>query len=81
MAVSLVARTARDTVEGQNWEQSVRRVREVYAEAVRVRTGQSAAWTLSERLASISTRTLVSLFRWMAPRDRRPQQEVPVAVV
>jgi glycosyltransferase involved in cell wall biosynthesis len=62
-----LVRTARSAVEGQNWEQSVRRVRQVYAEAIRDATGQHPKQTWRDRLAGVATRSLVSLFRSVAP--------------
>jgi len=75
-----IVRAARRAVEGQNWEQSVRRVRQVYAEAMREGNGSVAPWTWREGLAGIATRALVSVFRSMAPSDRQPQQNGQVAV-
>jgi glycosyltransferase involved in cell wall biosynthesis len=77
---SRMVREARRVVEGQNWEQSVRRVRQVYADAIREGGGPVAPWTWREGLAGIATRALVSLFRSMAPEDRKPRPKRPVAV-
>jgi glycosyltransferase involved in cell wall biosynthesis len=66
---------ARWAVEGQNWEQSVRRVREVYADAIRDNTGQPSRVTWRDRLAGLATRTLVSVFHSMAPSDRKPPRK------
>jgi glycosyltransferase involved in cell wall biosynthesis len=70
-----VVRAARRAVEGQNWEQSVRRVRQVYAEAICAGTGRAAArLTWPGRLAGSTNRTLVWLFRSMPSRDHRPRR-------
>jgi glycosyltransferase involved in cell wall biosynthesis len=73
-----VAQAARLAVEDKGWELSVGRVREVYGEAIRLGAGVALPWTWSEGLARFSFRTLVMLFRAMAPTDKEPD-EVPVA--
>jgi glycosyltransferase involved in cell wall biosynthesis len=58
-----VGRAARQAIEERNWEQSIGRVREVYAEAVRSGPATAARWTGRDRLAQAITKALVSAFR------------------
>jgi len=69
-----VGRAARQRVDGRNWEQSVGRVREVYAEAVRNARQPQRPRTWRDRLAATTTLGLVSLFRAAAalPQRSRP---------
>jgi glycosyltransferase involved in cell wall biosynthesis len=62
-----VGRAARQAIEERNWQQSVGRVREIYAEAAR-RGPQPAAGgaTWQQKLAEATMVTLVSAFRSLA---------------
>ena len=75
-----MVRAARKVVEGQNWESSVRRVRQVYAEAIREGAAQTDRLTWRDRMAGLATRGLVSLFRSMAPSEKVPQPTPRVAL-
>jgi glycosyltransferase involved in cell wall biosynthesis len=64
---------ARQAIEERNWEQSVHRVRQIYAEAIqegRPPAGRSRAssrpWTWQQRVAQGTTLALVSAFRSLA---------------
>lgn len=68
-----MGQAARETVEGRNWSESIRRVREVYQEAVREGPRPRRKRTWRDRLAGATTLGLVSAFRSAAfcrPRDR-----------
>jgi glycosyltransferase involved in cell wall biosynthesis len=58
-----VGQAARRAIEERNWEQSVGRVREVYAEALRSATRPVFRWTWQERIAQVTMTALVSAFR------------------
>jgi glycosyltransferase involved in cell wall biosynthesis len=58
-----VGQAARQAIEVRNWEQSVGRVREVYAEAVRSERKPALRWTWRERVAQATVTALVSAFR------------------
>ncbi|HZY83328.1 MAG TPA: glycosyltransferase family 1 protein [Gemmataceae bacterium] len=68
-----VGRAARQAVEERGWEQSVGRVRQVYAEAA---AGErlSARWTWQQKLARAVMGTLVSGFRSLAARPKRARR-------
>jgi glycosyltransferase involved in cell wall biosynthesis len=69
-----IGQAARQAIEERNWEQSVGRVRQVYAEAIRS-TRTASHWTWRDRLAQATTKVLVSAFR-AAPA--KPRKRVPV---
>jgi glycosyltransferase involved in cell wall biosynthesis len=79
-----LGQAARQAIEERDWEQSIGRVRQVYAEAIRSgRTGQER-WTWSDRLAQAATKVLVSAFRTVpaklaASRDARASERSAVA--
>jgi glycosyltransferase involved in cell wall biosynthesis len=62
--------TARQHIEDRNWEKSIERVREVYAEAIQTRA-RPLGYTWRSRLAQLTTVALVSAFRSMPARPRR----------
>jgi glycosyltransferase involved in cell wall biosynthesis len=66
-----VGQAARRAIEERDWEQSIGRVRQVYAEAVKSWRDTAARWTWRERLAQATTVALVSAFR-AVPRFRAP---------
>src|SRR5262249_39687754 len=69
---SRVGRAARRSIEGRNWEHSVARVRQVYVEAIKEgRQRRAALWTWQQRLAQKATEGLVTVFRSLAPREKR----------
>ncbi len=71
---------ARQAVEERNWEHSIGRVRQAYLQAIEQprRTIVRSAW--SEHVANVMTKTLVSLFRSAAARQRRAVKPVAVPV-
>jgi glycosyltransferase involved in cell wall biosynthesis len=71
-----VGRAARQAIEERNWEQSIGRVREVYAEAIGSGRGQATRWTWRDRLAQGTTAALVSAFRSVPtkPKHGQPQR-------
>jgi glycosyltransferase involved in cell wall biosynthesis len=70
-----IGEAARHSVEQGNWEQSIGRVRQAYLQAIEQAqhvVGRVAARSsLSEHLAQVTTKTLVSLFRSTADRRKR----------
>jgi len=60
---SRVGQAARQAIEERNWEQSVDRVREMYAEAVRSERSPDWRWTWRDRIAQATITALVSAFR------------------
>ncbi len=66
-----IGEAARHAIEARNWEQSIGRVRETYLQAIEKAERVAPRSTWSERLAQITTRTLVSLFRSTADRKKR----------
>jgi glycosyltransferase involved in cell wall biosynthesis len=72
---SRVGRAARRAVEGRNWDLSVGRVRQVYAEAIQEGRRPAAPWTWRQRLAQATTVGLVSAFRSVAVREKSPCPE------
>jgi glycosyltransferase involved in cell wall biosynthesis len=70
-----VGQAARQAIEQRNWEHSVGRVREVYAEAIR--SGRpGTTWTLSDRVAQVTMTALVSAFR-AVPHKKKPARTQP----
>jgi glycosyltransferase involved in cell wall biosynthesis len=84
-----VGQEARRAVEGRNWEQSVGRVRQVYAEAIKGGQRPATRWTWRDRLAQVTTLALVSAFRSLPVKKQArraaaapasvPAREVPAA--
>src|SRR5262245_28775898 len=78
-----VGQTARQTIEDRNWEHSVGRVRQVYAEAIRGFKGEvhpnprsqrdPAGWTWHDTLTQATLMTLVSAFRSVPQKRARSQ--------
>jgi glycosyltransferase involved in cell wall biosynthesis len=68
-----VGRAARQAVEERGWEQSVGRVREVYAEAMAAER-RPAPWTWQQKLARAVMGSLVSAFRSLAARPKRARR-------
>jgi glycosyltransferase involved in cell wall biosynthesis len=66
-----VGQAARRHIEERNWEHSVGRVRQVYAEAIQSGGAPASRWTWRERLAGATMVGLVSAFRWLAGRRGR----------
>jgi glycosyltransferase involved in cell wall biosynthesis len=65
-----IGQAARQAIEERNWEQSIGRVRQAYLQAIEQPVGASAKSTWSEKLAALTTKTLVSLFRSFAGRKK-----------
>jgi glycosyltransferase involved in cell wall biosynthesis len=68
-----VGRAAREAIEKRDWEQSVGRVRQVYAEAIQTKQTKSAVWTWQDRVAQSSMLALVSAFRAVSKKPERTQ--------
>lgn len=78
-----IGQTARQTIEERNWEHSIGRVREVYAEAIRgfqseapsgARNGRGLLpWTWRDSLTQAALMTLVSAFRTVPQKRGRRQ--------
>jgi glycosyltransferase involved in cell wall biosynthesis len=66
-----VGQAARLAIEERDWGQSVSRVREVYAEAIRSERSSGVRWTWRERLAQTTTFALVSAFRSVPQKRER----------
>jgi glycosyltransferase involved in cell wall biosynthesis len=64
-----IGQAARQTIEERNWEHSIGRVRQVYAEAIHSAQQPAARWTWRDKLAQATTVALVSAFR-SVPRKR-----------
>jgi glycosyltransferase involved in cell wall biosynthesis len=60
---SSVTRAARQAIEQRNWGQSVGRVRQVYAEAIREGQRSRIRWNWRDRVAQTTMTALVSTFR------------------
>jgi glycosyltransferase involved in cell wall biosynthesis len=73
-----VGQAARRAIEERNWEHSVSRVREVYAEAIRTRRSPPGPWTWRERLAQATTIALVSAFRAVPHKKKRVKAQPPI---
>jgi glycosyltransferase involved in cell wall biosynthesis len=67
---SRVGQAARQAIEERNWEHSVGRVREVYAEAIQEGRKPVTPWTWRERLAQATMTALVSAFRAVPHKSR-----------
>ena len=65
-----IGAAARQAIEERNWEQSIGRVRQTYLQAITQFQRRVARSQVSERLAQITTKTLVSLFRSTADRRK-----------
>jgi glycosyltransferase involved in cell wall biosynthesis len=61
---------ARAAIDQRDWEHSVGRVRQVYAEAIESGQNQAPRWTWQDRIAQTSMIALVSAFR-AAPRKTK----------
>jgi glycosyltransferase involved in cell wall biosynthesis len=72
---SQVGRAARRAVEERNWEQSVGRVRRVYARAIQEGRRPPARRTWRHRLAQAATLALVSAFRALPGRGERARPQ------
>ena len=67
---------ARQAIEQRNWEHSVGRVRQVYAEAIASSRHSAPPWNLRGQLAKATMVALVSAFRSM-PNKREPGKRRP----
>jgi hypothetical protein len=67
---SRVGQAARQAIEDRNWEQSVGRVRQVYADAIKECRPAPAAWNWKQRLAQATVGGLVSLFRSLSRKEK-----------
>jgi glycosyltransferase involved in cell wall biosynthesis len=74
-----VGKAARQAIEERNWEQSVGRVREVYAEAIQAGRPPVTRWTWRERLAQVTMTALVSAFR-AVPQKKKAVKAEPASV-
>jgi glycosyltransferase involved in cell wall biosynthesis len=63
---SQLGQAARQAVEERDWEHSVGRVRQVYAEAIKEGRNAAAVWTWRQRLAQATIGGLVTGFRSLA---------------
>ena len=63
---SRLGQAARHTVEERNWEHSIGRVRQVYADAIKERRDSAARLTWRQRFAQASMVALISAFRSLA---------------
>jgi glycosyltransferase involved in cell wall biosynthesis len=66
-----LSRDAREAVEGRNWELSVSRVRQVYADAIKEGRRPAIRWTWRQRLAQLTMLGLVSAFRSLPVKKKR----------
>jgi glycosyltransferase involved in cell wall biosynthesis len=72
-----VGQAARRAIEERNWEISIGRVRQAYAEARSSWQHADARWKWRDRLAQGTTAALVSVFRSVPSTPRRRPQPVP----
>jgi glycosyltransferase involved in cell wall biosynthesis len=69
-----VGQQARQAIEERNWEHSVTRVREVYADAIRAKPRATTQWTWRDRVAQATTAALVSAFRSVPAKSNGSRQ-------
>jgi glycosyltransferase involved in cell wall biosynthesis len=75
---SRIAQAARQAIEDRNWEHSVGRVRQVYAEAMSLSRRAVAASTWSDSMAQAITLGLVNVFRCLAGQEKpTPTPSIP----
>jgi glycosyltransferase involved in cell wall biosynthesis len=71
-----MGQAARNAIENRNWEHSISRVRQAYLQAIQNPRPKPGKPRWGERLAGMTTRALVSLFRSAARRKKpRVRQE------
>ncbi len=81
MTRARVGQAARQAIEERNWEYSVGKVRQVYADAIHSGPAAADRWTGRDRIAQAITQTLVKAFRSL-PAPRKPvRAPVPAASV
>src|SRR5262249_10661223 len=66
-----LAQAARQAVEGRGWEQSIKRVREVYAAAIHEARRSASRWAGRQRVARGITSALVCGFQSLSGDERR----------
>jgi hypothetical protein len=79
---SQIGAAARQAIEERNWEQSIGRVRQAYVQAIEQPQAARTRLNWRDRLAKVTTKTLVSLFRSTSDRKKmiRPSPALPPAV-
>ena len=65
-----LTRAARERIESWNWENAVKRVREVYMETIREFHGNKAKLTMGQRMARVVASSLVWGFKSMAKEGK-----------
>jgi glycosyltransferase involved in cell wall biosynthesis len=75
---SRVGQAARLAIEQRNWEHSVGRVRQVYADAI-AEGRHAAPWTWQQRLSQLTILGLVSVFRTLAGKEKRARPQPAAA--
>jgi glycosyltransferase involved in cell wall biosynthesis len=66
-----VGSTARQAIEDRDWEQSIGRVRQVYAQAMKAGRRSATSRTWQNRLAQFTVCSLVSLFRSLSEKEKQ----------
>ena len=78
---SNIGAAARAAIEKTNWEKSIDRVRQAYADAIRSSQGGAARWTWQNRVAQTSMLALVSAFQAVSdkkkPKRAKPGMRLP----
>jgi glycosyltransferase involved in cell wall biosynthesis len=67
---SRIGQAARQAIETRNWEQSISRVRQAYAEAIQEGPPPKSRSTWRYRLSEAILTTLISLFRTLAGKEK-----------
>jgi glycosyltransferase involved in cell wall biosynthesis len=75
-----VGQAARQAIEERNWEHSVGRVRQVYAEAIQAGRPPVTRWTWRERFAQVTMTALVSAFRAVPHKRKKAATVKPASV-
>jgi glycosyltransferase involved in cell wall biosynthesis len=68
---SRISHAARAWIEERNWEQSIGRVREVYATAIAEGRRAVSPWTWRQRVAQLTLATLLSVFKSLSGDERK----------
>jgi len=81
---SQIGQAGRRSIEERNWEHSIGRVRQVYAEAIQQGRRCASAWTWHQRLAQLTLSGLISLFKTLSGkheqvRSRQTLRDLPPA--
>ncbi len=67
---SQVGQAARQEIEERNWEQSIGRVRQVYAGAIEAGPAPDVGWTWRQRFAQLTISAMVAGFRSLAGKEK-----------